>query len=72
LQTRRNAELDSENVINGEGPKAENAASETLRAGDRISETISSGKLLAMMGVWKRGALCAGVYALLDPNPLRL
>jgi hypothetical protein len=53
LETTRNAELDSENVIKGEleAPeivKAENVASDTLRAGDRISEIISSGMLFAM------------------------
>jgi hypothetical protein len=53
LETTRNAELDSENVIKGEGPepawdKVENVASDTRRAGDNISEIISSGMWFAI------------------------
>jgi hypothetical protein len=55
LETTRYAELDSENVMKGEAPatdKVENAASDTRRAGDSISEIISSGMsiLAGMIG----------------------
>jgi hypothetical protein len=52
LHTRRVAELEAEYLAKGDvSDKYENMYSGTLRAGDRISETVSSGRLLAMLAL---------------------